>query len=267
VNSLWRSWPQLKKSVSSQKKKLLLLDFDGTLTPIVSHPNDVVLDERTEAALYCLSRSPLFQIAIITGRSLRDLRSYLSLKNIIYVGNHGFEFKGRRLSAPVETKKANGFLSVIARMAEKLEESFRDVPGVYLENKRYTLSLHFRGVSEKDRPVFQKKLADLRERHRNLPLLWRRGKKVWEIRPALSWGKGKAALYIMKHFPRALPIVIGDDKTDEEMFEALEGRAITVRVGFSRSSKASYYVQSTQDVTRLLEELSCGSDPPYGSSS
>lgn len=255
MNALWRYWPQLKETVQSQKKKLLLLDFDGTLTPIVRHPNDVLLDKRTETALYRLSRSPRFQIAIITGRSLRDLKSYVSFNNIIYVGNHGFEFKGGRLSAPIETKKAKDFLRVIARMAEKLDESFRDVPGVYLENKRYTLSVHFRGVSEKDRPVFQKKLNDLRERHRDVPLLWRRGKKVWEIRPPLSWGKGKAALYIMNHFPRALPIVIGDDKTDEEMFEALEGRAITVRVGFSKNSKASYYVKSTDEVTRLLEEL------------
>jgi len=110
-------------------------------------------------------------------------------------------------------------------------------------------------LSKIHRFLFQEKLDSLREASRDLPLAWKRGKKVWEIRPRIPWGKGEAALYLLRKFPKVLPIVVGDDKTDEDMFEALGNRGITVRVGFSTNSRAAYYLKSTRDVTRLLEEL------------
>jgi trehalose-phosphatase len=255
MKSFWVDWPKLKRRVFARKKKLLLLDFDGTLAPIAQHPDNVILNKRTEKALRMLTRSHTFQITVISGRSLKDLRSYFSLKNIVCIGNHGFEFKGGGLSTPLVVRRIKKILRSMSLMVKKLEKSFRDIPGVWLENKSYTLSLHFRELSKTHHSLFQKKLDNLRKEHHHFPLAWKRGKKVWEIRPRLLWGKGEAALYLLRKFPGLLPIVVGDDKTDEDMFEALEDQGITVRVGFSRNSKAKYYLKSSREVTRLLEEL------------
>lgn len=255
MKSLWADWPKLKRVIRSRKKKLLLLDFDGTLAPIAQHPEDVVLNKKTEKVFHELSRSRFFQIVVISGRSLKDLKSCFSLKNIIYVGNHGFEFKGKGISTPSGARKIKKIQRSMAFLAERLEDVFRDIPGVWLENKKYTLSLHFRNLSDTYRSLFHEKLDNLKEEYRESPFVWRRGKKVWEIRPRISWGKGEAALYLLKCFPRVLPIVIGDDDTDEDMFKALGDCGITIRVGFSRGSRATYYLKSTDEVSSLLEEI------------
>jgi trehalose-phosphatase len=163
--------------------------------------------------------------------------------------------KGRGLSASSELKKARKAQGSITFLTQKLEEYFRDIPGIWLENKKYTLSLHFRNLTRTYLDLLQEKLGSLRKKYRDLPLAWRRGKKVWEIRPDVSWGKGDAALYLLKRFPKAFPIVIGDDLTDEDMFRALKSRGMTVRIGFSKRSKADYYLKSTHEVAILLGEL------------
>jgi trehalose-phosphatase len=256
MNSLWRDWAKLKRNVQSRKKKLLLLDFDGTLAPIALHPEHVVLEEITQKALACLARSRHFEIVIISGRSLKDLKSYFPLKNIIYVGNHGFEMKGKGFSTPsILLRKAKKARALIDLLTIRLQDSLEEIPGVWIENKRYTLSLHFRDLTTTYLSLFQEKLKFLKKKCSDLPIVWRRGKKVWDLRLDIPWGKGEASLFLSRRFPRALPIAIGDDYTDEDMFESLRSRGITIRVGFRKHSLAKYYVKSPREVTRLLQEL------------
>jgi trehalose-phosphatase len=255
MKSLWLDWPKLKRKVRSSKKKLLLLDFDGTLVPIAQHPQDVVLDQRTAKALNDLGRSRFFRIAIISGRSVKDLKKYFSLKNLIFIGNHGFEMKGNDFSKFTELKKAKKIQRSIEFLVQKLKEKFRNIPGVWLEDKKYTLSLHFRNLSKTYLNLFQETLNNFKKMSSGLPVVWRRGKKVWEIRPKVSWGKGEAALYLSKRFPKTLPIVIGDDETDEDIFRAVGRHSLTIRVGFTKKSRADYYLRSTREVAKFLEEI------------
>ncbi len=252
---VWSDWPALHKRIRSAKNKLLILDFDGTLTKIAKTPHEVVLEKKTKEALTNLSQSPFYKLAIVSGRSLENLMSFFHIRNAIYVGNHGLELKGDKLSLPLKARKAKKLESLVWLLGQKLEENFSKVPGALIEDKNYTLSLHYRNISRELLPFFKQEVAFFRKKYSHWPLLWKKGKKVWEIRPGVQWGKGDAALYLANKFPDSLPIVIGDDVTDEDMFKTLKRRAITIRVGHSKKSTAGYYLKSSRDVRTFLGEL------------
>lgn len=252
---VWSVWPMLRRKIRSKRIKLLVLDFDGTLTAIAKTPQAVVLEKKTKEALTRLSQSPFYRLAIVSGRSLQNLISFFHIKNIFYAGNHGFEMKGKKLSLPSKAKKAKKLEALIWLLGEKLKGDFSKVPGISIEDKNYTLSLHYRNVPRKSYPFFKQKAARLREKYAHWPLIWKKGKKVWEVRPETQWGKGEAVLYLAKKFPEALPIIIGDDVTDEDMFKALKHRGIAIRVGRFKESAADYYLKSSRDVRTFLGEL------------
>ena len=252
---VWSVWPMLRRRIRSKRIKLLILDFDGTLTAIVKTPQAVVLEKKTKEVLIRLSRSPSYRLAIVSGRSLKNLISFFRVKNIFYAGNHGLEMKGKKLRLSSKVKEAKKLEALVWFLGEKLKENFLKVPGILIEDKNYTLSLHYRNVPREFRPFFKQKVARLRKRYAHWPLIWKKGKKVWEVRPRIEWGKGEAALYLAKKFPGALPIIIGDDATDEDMFKALKHRGIAIRVGRFKKSAADYYLKSSRDVRTFLGEL------------
>jgi len=252
---VWPDWPMLRRKILSKRIKLLILDFDGTLTAIAETPHDVVLEARTKEALACLDRSPSYQLAIISGRSLKDLTSYFHLKKTFFAGNHGFELKGKKFSLPLRARKAKKLAALVWLLGEKLKEDFSKVPGALIEDKNYTLSLHYRNISREYFPFFKQEVERFKKQYAHWPLIWKEGKKVWDVRPRVKWDKGDAALCFAKKFPGALPIVIGDDVTDEDMFRGLKHRAITIRVGRSRRSSADHYLKSPRDVRKFLEAL------------
>ena len=252
---VWSVWPSLQKKICSKKNKLLILDFDGTLAQIAMTPREVVLENKTKEALSALSQSPDYKLAIVSGRSLENLMSFFNIKDAIYAGNHGLELVGKNLSLPIKAKKAKKLEALIWLLGEKLKEDFSKVPGILIEDKNYTLSIHYRNISREYYPFFKQEIDRFQKQYAHWPLLWKEGKKVWEVRPRVKWDKGEAALYLARKFPGALPIVIGDDVTDEDMFKALKHRGIAIRVGRSRKSAATYYLTSSRDVRKFLGEL------------
>ena len=251
----WSVWPSLQKRICSSKQKLLILDFDGTLAKIVKKPHEAALEKQTKDILAALSQSPFYKLAVISGRSLNDLMSFFHIKNIIYTGNHGLELKGNGLSLPIQAKKAKKLGALVWLLGEKIKDEFSKVPGIFIENKNYTLSVHYRNVSKPYLPFFKQEIARFRKQYAHWPLVWRKGKKVWEVRPGMKWHKGDAALYLAGKFPAALPIVIGDDATDEDMLRAMRHRGVTIHVGRAKSSSAEYYLKSSKDVTTFLGQL------------
>ena len=85
---LWSAWPQIDKKIRLAKRKLLILDFDGTLAKIAKRPHDVILEKETAAILMALIQRPSYQAAVVSGRSLANLKAFFNIKNIIYAGNH-----------------------------------------------------------------------------------------------------------------------------------------------------------------------------------
>jgi len=240
------------------RTKLLLLDFDGTLAPICESPESVRLGKRTKESLEAMGSSDRFKIAIISGRSLSDLTSHFQISSLIYVGNHGFEIKGKGLKLPQRARSARRLETLMWHCSRKFELELASVSGVRVENKNYTLSIHYRAVSAGMLHEFNRKIESMQTKTVGWPVIWKKGKKVWEVHPYVRWGKGNMSLYLADKFSHALPIVIGDDFADEEMFDALKDRGVTVRVGSSKSSKAKYYLKSCNEVGEFLKMLHIG---------
>lgn len=252
---MWSVWPTLRQKIRAKKAKLLILDFDGTLAAIAKTPHEIILESKTKEVLARLCGSQHCKLAIVSGRALKNLRTFFHIRDACYIGNHGLELKGNGLRLPVKARKARRLEILIWLLGEKLKEDFSKVPGILIEDKNYTLSVHYRNVAREFYPFFENEMNRFRKKYAHWPLIWRRGKKVWEVRPGVRWGKGEAATYLSKKFPGALPIVIGDDATDEDMFKALKHRGLTIRVGWSKKSSADYYLKSPRDVRNFLKEL------------
>lgn len=257
---LFPEWNNLKEALKSAFV-YLFLDFDGTLTPLAETPGKVVFPEEAKELIYALSQEPLCKIAIISGRVLEDLKDRVGLKGIVYVGNHGFEIEGPKIK--FKSVVPNGYKEVLKKIKQELDEKLLSVKGTLVEDKGYTLTLHYRLVDKRDAPAVEKIFRDVTA----APLAGNKikitsGKEVFEIRPPMEWDKGKAVLWLLARQKFAvgkrtvIPIYIGDDITDEDAFRALKEKRLTVFVGESKAaSYAEYYLKDVQDVMKFLREI------------
>jgi trehalose-phosphatase len=238
---------------------LIALDFDGTISPIVPHPEDAQLLPAARGIMERLAERSDTEIALISGRGLNDLRNRVGIRDVFYAGNHGLEIHGPGLDDIVP-----GAVELIPRIQEcfgTLTDRLGHIPGIYLENKRLSLSVHYRMI---DDPAMQQRVEDevaqVFSDHRT-GLRLTTGKRVREIRPDIDWHKGRALLYIIEEIETVrgavgLPMFIGDDKTDEDGFAALDGRGAAVLVGSGDAqTAASSYVATPDEVVVLLERL------------
>jgi len=249
---LWSQWPQVAAEMLSSDYVSLLLDYDGTLTPIAPSPEQATLPASTRSVLRALSHHPRMTVAVISGRPLNELRRLVRVRDLIYVGNHGLEMwqDGRQAGVIVP----QSLQEAVARIRSQLAGLVAEIPGALVEDKGLSVSLHYRLVPHRLEShlmgVFAREILPL-VRSSGLTVL--HGKKVIELRPRLNWTKGHAALWVMKQLRRRsiLPIYIGDDRTDEDAFEALVD-GITIRVGADGESKARYYVRDVEEVVAFL---------------
>ncbi len=227
----------------------VFLDYDGTLTPIVSHPEDAWLSESMRQTLQSLAaRVP---VAILSGRDLDDVRGRVLVDGIVYAGSHGFDIAGAGgLGA--------AYLPVLDTAETELREALDEIPDAQLERKHFSVAAHYRNVNEND--AFRVALAvdAVAARHRELRRM--DGKKVYELLPDIDWNKGKAVLWLLETLGlegrNALPIYIGDDRTDEDAFRALEKRGVGILVSeHPQVTAANYWLNNPEEVERFLGKL------------
>ncbi|MBU0501614.1 MAG: trehalose-phosphatase [bacterium] len=236
-------------------KYLLFLDFDGTLTPIVKRPSLAKLSANHKNILKKLSQQPDITLAIISGRQLTDLKNKVGLTNIYYAGNHGLEIFGPkiRLTHP----RASAAKPLLSKIKKELKQKLDKIPGVLVEDKILTLSIHYRLVKPSSLKKFKRALRetlapDLKAKKIKLT----EGKKVFEVRPNVPWDKGKTVLWFMKKLGRhKTPVYIGDDSTDEDAFRALSKKGITIRVGPSKGSVAQKFLKDVNQVFHFLKTM------------
>jgi trehalose-phosphatase len=256
MNFLFDHLREILDRVGASKKIFFFLDYDGTLTDIVPHPDDARLSEEMKTTLTLLKRSPKVSLAIVSGRSLRDIRNRVGLKGIYYVGNHGMEvFEPQSGVRQLFPKRVARGLEVIS---DRLNFEFRGIEGIFVENKKWTLSIHYRNVDPRWAPSIQMKLHQ-EIKGSIIPLHLCRGKKVFEIRPQSEVDKGTAVLSLLGKEKKGgiLPIYIGDDRTDEDAFRSLKRKGITVLVSRPRpvASSAQYYARDPSEVHHFLERI------------
>jgi trehalose-phosphatase len=258
VRDLARIFAEIKDVLSAGGDLLLLSDYDGTLTPIVSDPAEAWLNPVVRDDLAALAESPRVRIGVISGRALHDLRARVGVPEIIYASCHGLEAQGPGIAfthPEAETQR-----KAIAALAEGLTSLLAAIEGACVEPKGLTVAVHYRDVPRGSANLVRSHLEQVLYEHGGVFKVLK-GKKVAEILPHVHWNKGECALWIRD---RVLPelrwpaatLYMGDDQTDELAFKTLAGKAVTVRVGPSgRRSAATHRLANVTDVHRLLSAL------------
>ncbi len=233
---------------------VIFLDYDGTLTPIVSHPQEAYLSDTMRRFIQSLAGH--YPVAIISGRALQDVKQRVALDELYYSGSHGFE-----ISEPGGQAKAIGEVQkltpVIASLEKELKSGLSPFPGVYMELKPYSLAVHYRNVSTEKKGEVIASTHTICKAYPQVRL--HKGKEVINIDPAMDWDKGKAVLRLLECMPvkePSLPLYLGDDITDEDAFKALKNRGIGILIKEeNRNTYADYTLNNIDEVAQFLQKL------------
>src|SRR5262245_51874988 len=181
----------IQEITRSGDRLAVFLDYDGTLTPIVSHPEDAWLSDSMRQTLQSLTaRVP---VAILSGRDLDDVRGRVYVDGIAYAGSHGFDIAG---AGGLRRQLGTACLLVLDRAETELREALQDIPGAQLERKHFSVAAHYRNVKENDVPRVKRAIDEVAVRHRELRTL--NGKRVYELVPDIDWDKGKAVVWLLE---------------------------------------------------------------------
>lgn len=243
------------KAPPDGSRGFLFLDYDGTLAPIVSWPERAAIPPRIRRALERAVAHPGWKVGIVSGRRLDDVRRRVGIQNLIYAGNHGFEiqFPSQPRFIHPAAKIAKPIIDAIHRRVKKETAT---LPGVLVENKIYTLSLHTRLADvTSERRAHLALMHAARQAIRRKEVVIRRGKKVLEVRPAIRWDKGRAVRAIMESVPPPVfSVYVGDDNTDEDAFRALRNDGVTIRVGHGETN-ARFFISSVDEMPKTLDAV------------
>ncbi len=247
--------PEVVRKLRRSDSFLLMLDFDGTLAPIVSTPDRAAMPRDVTRELRACARR--FPVAVVSGRSLADIKAKVGIRGLIYAGNHGLEWQigGKKV---VSSDAAAG-IPLIADMARALTPLPQEYRGVVIENKRLTMAIHYRNLAPARVAALKGAVATIVSpfigRGRMILSL---DKKTIELRPDVQWNKGAFARFLHRTCEQTAgrsltPIYIGDSATDEDAFAALKG--VTIRVGKSATTRAAYYLRNAEQSILFLRWL------------
>jgi len=246
--SLVADWARVAAQIQSSCRVAVILDFDGTLVNIAPRPDLVRLSLASRRVLRRLARHPRVTLAVISGRRRAELQRYIGLPGIRYFGLYGWECRGH---SPLPSSALIALRDARAQLAIHL----CSIPGLWVEDKHFSLSVHFLGVS----PPAQRRA---RRKLRSLLLPFQETLRVIEnlrdaeIVPRCILGKGAAVQRFLANpaCSRVLPFYFGDDLSDEPAFEAV-GKGISIRVGAARPTRARYFVRNPAAVAAVLVKL------------
>jgi trehalose 6-phosphate synthase/phosphatase len=225
----------------------LFLDFDGTLAPIADSPDRALLPAPLRSSLERLLT--MAQLAVVSGRTLDDVRSRVGIEGIVYAGNHGSEIwiDGGVLQADGVENTTQTLQTFLNRLRTGLSR----IDGVLIEDKGITASIHFRQVDPSSAGDVLRIFWDIASDYEKVFRITT-GKKVLEIRPQNAWNKGHAVARIMELKGRGmLPLYVGDDTTDEDAYRAVKGCGISVSIGANAGS--DYYLRDQEEVVVFLD--------------
>jgi trehalose 6-phosphate phosphatase len=224
-----------------QPDTLLAFDYDGTLAPIVSDPGSAEMRPQTRDLLRRVAQR--YSTVVITGRKRLETLGFLGgIPLLEVIGNHGAENRG---AVPAHIVRR------VAEWRQELEKKLGTMEGVTLEDKCYSLSIHYRHA--KDHDAASKILGEVES------LAGARcigGKSVFNIVPDEAPGKGEALLRLRKRLGNPNSIFVGDDDTDEDVFAmAASDSMLGIRVGTTNNTAAKYYINDQTDIDSLLQMI------------
>jgi trehalose 6-phosphate phosphatase len=220
---------------------MMAFDFDGTLAPIVSEPRKARMRPQTRHLLKTLAK--LYPCVIISGRAQTDASRRLegiAVKEVC--GNHGIE--------PLRATKH--MIAQVKSWRQLLGQQLKQFHGVFMEDKLYSIAIHYRGSRKKKlvRAAVLRAVSKL-GKARLIP-----GKQVINILPPHAPHKGMALEAERLRLHCDTVIYVGDDETDEDVFILDQpGRLLTIRVGLNKKSAASYYLKRQNEINTFLKLL------------
>ena len=225
-------------------RPLLAFDIDGTLAPIVPTPDAARIPEPLQQRLATLCTRA--SVAIVTGRSRADAERLCAFAPAYILGNHGIE------GLPGYESRTSALADLAARWRTTLDTPALRESGVLVEDKRYSLSLHYRHAPDysRARALIAARLAALSP----APLVID-GKCVVNVLPpgAITKGDALRELLAVSGVPTAL--YAGDDDTDEHVFELPREQVLGIRVGVRPATGATLYVDTPADMVPLLDAV------------
>ena len=232
--------------------RLILLDYDGTLTNYTSVPAEAKLSSQIEAIIRKLNEIAGTEVVIITGREYQDIDRLVGHLPIKIIAEHGAMAKdGGKWK--VRTGTTAQWKSIVLPF---FDEAVCNCTGSFVEEKRFCLTWHYRNSDQIVGYNYSRDLMNrIEEATQKNGLRVIDGAKVVEVlRKEIN--KGKATLDLLRNSSYDLVLSIGDDKTDEDMFEVLtdDKKHMTIKVGQGQTS-ARYSVGNTADVALILEGL------------
>lgn len=240
---------ELVGKYKSAARRLFLLDYDGSLVSFKDNPGDLKPDRRLRSALRTLSSSKKNELVIISGRDRKTLAGWLGDVTNGLAAEHGLWIRRR------EWKKIDFVSDGWKEEIRPILEVFVDrTPGSLVEEKDFSLAWHYRKVDPALSGVRVGELKDMLSHiTANMEIGVLEGNKVVEIKGSFI-NKGKAASHWLRARKWDFILSVGDDWTDEDIFEQLPEDAYSIKVGFG-ASKARYRVSSTDEARNLIFSL------------
>lgn len=220
----------LSNHIEGALKLSLILDYDGTLSPVTSHPDLAQLSEETRRILERLANMSDLNVAIISGRSLKNLMEMVNIKQITYAGSHGLEIlhpDGSKFVHPIPAEFDKKLTDLMKRLQDKVCHD-----GAWVENKGMLLTFHYRETPAHLQESIEEKASEIFFDAGFIP---HKGSMAIEAKPPVNWDQGRASIHILRTTygvdwsERVRVIYAGN----EEAMTALRGIACTFRVDSS----------------------------------
>ena len=246
-----KSQETLLEKYTSAKNRLLILDYDGTLVPFAEKPEKAKPNDEIYELIQTLSENPKNEVVLISGRDKKTLEDWFGQLNVGLSAEHG-----------VWIKEKKGTWEIVEPLENEWKEQIRPIlelyvdrtPGSFIEEKSFSLAWHYRKSNHELSTVRARELKDdLFDLTANLNLMVLEGSKVIEIKNG-SINKGLAALRWISKKNWDFILAIGDDWTDEDLFEVLPDSAYSIKVGVG-ISRAKFYFTNYSEVRKLVKKL------------
>ena len=256
----------------------LLLDYDGTLAELTSHPNLTQMSDAMRDSLRNIANSGKAFVAVISGRDVDGVKEKIGLENVIYSGNHGLEVlypNGTRHNQGIPRDVADNFDKMIDQLNREVRKSWfvlvrcfsrcshsPRLPqvvhhGSWVENKRVSITFHFREAEQQYVPEMAARAKEIIESYGYRA---NAAHASVEGKPPIQWNKGLAAEYILgtsfdANWRQRKVLFAGDDTTDEDVMRMIKGTGRSFRVTKDKDlvTSADYKIPSVDAVYHLLK--------------
>ncbi len=241
----------IENAYQNANKRVLFLDYDGTLVGFSPQPDQARPDEELIQLLEVLVNDPRNTVVNISGRERYDLEEWFQNLNLYIIASHGIWLRYPGQEWIMTTSLDNDWKHPIRYIMELYTDR---IPGSLIEEKDYSLAWHYR---QSDPDMIAVKLSEVRETLRSIiqaeTLGLQEGNKVLEVKDnRVNKGFGAAAFIQNQEYD--FIFAVGDDYTDEDLFTSLPQDAYTVKVGLGNTS-AAYFLKSWQSMRRILKKF------------